>query len=44
MAKNTTTYECPACKRSVTVHVKVTHPPTCSAHTGGGKVMKPVDK
>jgi ribosomal protein L37AE/L43A len=40
MAKNTKTYECPACKRSVTVNVKTTYPPTCSNHTGGGKLMK----
>lgn len=40
MAKNTTTYECSNCGATVTVHVKTTYPPTCSRHTGGGRLMK----
>lgn len=40
MAKNSKTYECPACKRRITVNIKTTYPPTCSNHTGGGKLMK----
>ena len=46
MAKKTTTYECPipSCSSRVTLHVKPTHAPTCSKHTGGGKVMKLVEK
>jgi endogenous inhibitor of DNA gyrase (YacG/DUF329 family) len=38
MAKSKT-YQCPGCGNSITVHVTPTHPPTCSNHTGGGKVM-----
>lgn len=40
MAKQPTTYECPACRTQITLYVTPTHPPTCSKHTGGGKVMK----
>lgn len=34
------TYECPACHERVTVHVPLSCDPTCSKHTGGGKLMK----
>jgi endogenous inhibitor of DNA gyrase (YacG/DUF329 family) len=34
------TYACPACGNTITLHIKTTHPPTCSNHTGGGKVME----
>lgn len=40
MAKNSKTYECPSCGTKITVNVTPTYPPTCSNHTGGGKVMK----
>jgi DNA-directed RNA polymerase subunit RPC12/RpoP len=33
------TYKCPACGARITVQVKLTAPPTCSKHTGGGKAM-----
>lgn len=39
MAKKSV-WECPACGTRVTLHVTPSHPPTCSKHTGGGKVMK----
>jgi hypothetical protein len=36
------TYVCPmpGCDNKVTVMVKLTHPPTCSRHTGGGRLME----
>ena len=35
-----TVYACPACDNRIVVLVTLTHPPTCSRHTGGGKQMK----
>jgi hypothetical protein len=40
MAKSAKTYVCNACGNKITLHVTPTHPPTCSNHLGGGKVMK----
>jgi len=44
MGKNTKTYECPACKGRITVHVNLAHPPTCSKHAGAGRTMKPINQ
>ena len=41
MARNQQVYVCPACGEKITVYVSLIHPPTCSKHTGGGRVMKP---
>lgn len=41
--KGGTTYRCPACGVSVTVLVRLSAPPTCSEHTGGGRKMEVVD-
>jgi len=41
MSSKKRVYVCPACKEKITVYVDLIHPPTCSKHTGGGKVMKP---
>ena len=38
--KDSWTYECPACHERVTVFVPLSCDPTCSKHTGGGKLMK----
>ena len=40
--KGGTTYRCPACGQTVTVLVRLSAPPTCSEHTGGGRKMEEV--
>lgn len=40
--KNGTTYQCPACGQKVTVLIRLSAPPTCSEHTGGGRKMEEV--
>lgn len=43
MAKSLT-YKCASCGNKITLMVTPVHPPTCSNHSGGGKVMKEVSK
>lgn len=45
MAKKSV-WECPmpTCRNKITLHVKPSHAPTCSKHTGKGTVMKQLEQ